>query len=124
MMHISAAGDTLPANLHPLAIVSQGGFSEGGLRGLCRTTFACMVATLGQPHLEDIDGKVNVEWTFRCADGTTFSVYDWKQSAIPVGPYDWHIGGNSDRALEAFTRHTGLPTTQLTYNRAYDYAYS
>lgn len=124
MMHTSAAGGILPANLHPLAIISQGGFSEGCLRGFCRTTFACMVATLGQPHAYDIDGKVNVVWTFRCADGTTFSVYDWKQSAIPAEAYNWHIGGNSPRALDAFTRHTGLPTTPPTYERAYDYAYS
>lgn len=109
------AGGALPANLHPLAVIGQNLEPSGCLQGFCKTTFACMVATLGQPHLEDIDGKVNVEWTFRCADGTTFHVYDWKTSAIPTTEYNWHIGGNSHQSLDAFTRHTGLPTTSLNY---------
>ena len=111
----TAALSELAPNLHPLAVVGHARHASGCLRGFCKTTFACMVATLGQPHSYDIDGKVNVEWAFQCADGTTFHVYDWKTSAIPTTEYNWHIGGNSHQSLDAFTRHTGLPSTSLNY---------
>jgi hypothetical protein len=99
-------------NLHPLAVLGPAENATGSLAGYCRTTYVTLIATLGPPHNHDIDGKVNVEWAFRCADGTTFHVYDWKEPAVPCQEYWWHIGGNNARSLAAFTRHTGLPITR------------
>lgn len=96
-------------NAHPLMVVSAGGCYGGSLAGYCLTTYSALRALLGEPHNKDIDYKVNVEWTFLCQDGTSFSVYDWQEKSIPKGYYWWHIGGNSTRSLEAFTRMTGLP---------------
>lgn len=100
------------SKLHPLAVVGAAEHPSGGLKGYCRTTFACLVAALGQPHT-DYGDKITVEWAFRCANGTTFHVYDWKESSTPTGPYDWHIGGSSEQALAAFERFTGLPVKPL-----------
>jgi hypothetical protein len=103
---------TTNTNLHPLAVLGPATDYGGSLVGYCRTTYATLIATLGPPRNHDIDGKVNVEWAFRCADGTTFHVYDWKLPAVPTDDYHWHIGGNSAQSLKAFARHTGLPTTR------------
>lgn len=96
-------------NAHPLMVVSTGGGYGGSLAGYCLTTYSALRALLGEPHHRDIDYKVNAEWTFLCQNGTSFSVYDWQEKSIPKGDYWWHIGGNSSRSLEAFTRMTGLP---------------
>lgn len=94
--------------LHPLAVLGPATMRDdkGCLQGYCPTTFSVLVALLGEPHARNGD-KVNVEWAFRCNDGTVFTVYDYKQPSIPTGEYRWHIGGTG-RPLEAFTRHTGL----------------
>ncbi len=99
-------------NLHPLAVLGPAEHPSGGLAGYCRTTYAALLALLGPPHQRDIDGKVSVEWAFRCSNGTTFHIYDWKQPRTPKGQYWWHIGGNSAQALAAFSRHTGLPASR------------
>lgn len=100
-------------NLHPLVVLGPADDYGGSLVGYCRTTYATLIATLGPPHQHgSIDDKVNVEWAFRCADGTTFWVYDWKTPAVPIELYDWHIGGNNARSLAAFSRHAGLPITR------------
>ena len=99
-------------NLHPLAVTGPADHPSGSLAGYCETNYATLLALLGDPHQRDIDGKVNVEWAFQCQDGTTFHVYDWKEPCVPTGRYHWHIGGNNPRALDAFHRHTGLPTAE------------
>jgi hypothetical protein len=99
------------SNLHPLAVLGCSNPS-GGLRGYCTTTYANLVALLGEPHVRRGD-KTNVEWSFRCQNGTIFTVYDWKECATPTGDYAWHIGGNSPDTLAAFERHTGLKTQAL-----------
>lgn len=100
------------SKLHPLAVLGRADDPIGGLKGYCCTTFANLVALLGKPHEHDRD-KITVLWAFRCADGTIFHVYDYKESFTPIGPYDWHVGGSSEKALTAFTRFTGLPTKPL-----------
>ena len=95
------------SKLHPLAVLGPAEHPQGGLVGHCRTTYATLVALLGEPHIHCGD-KTTVEWAFRCQNGTVFTVYDWKTCGTPQGPYDWHIGGNSPDALAAFTRFTGL----------------
>lgn len=94
---------------HPLMVVRKSDHPIGCLQGYCWTTFTELVARLGQPHIERGD-KTTVEWHYECQDGTCFHVYDWKEHATPAAPYLWHIGGTSRRALDAFSRHTGLPS--------------
>ena len=86
-------------NAHPLMVVSTGGCYGGSLAGYCLTTYSALRALLGEPHHKDIDYKVNAEWTFLCQDGTSFSVYDWKEKSIPKGDYWWHIGGHQPEAV-------------------------
>jgi hypothetical protein len=105
----------ITSNLHPLAVTGNADYPSGGLQGYCRTNYATLVALLGPPHTRGGD-KTNVEWAFRCNNGSTFHVYDWKLPSTPQGDYDWHIGGSSSSsssALDAFERHTGLGTTSL-----------
>lgn len=104
-----ATQDNTPT-LHPLAVLGRGE-PQGGLQGYCNTTYAALVALLGDPHHRNGD-KTTVEWSFRCANGTEFHVYDWKLEATPMCDYDWHIGGTG-QPLEAFERHTGLRTISL-----------
>ena len=84
------------------------------LMGKVRTTYDNLVEAFGEPTYDEPsgDGKVIVEWTldFRvetdCAidgddfDYVTATVYAWKESSIPYGEYDWHIGGHDFGAVE------------------------
>jgi hypothetical protein len=36
-----------------------------------------------------------MEWE----DGTISTIYCWKVSSIPMGEYNWHIGGFSEKAV-------------------------
>lgn len=98
---------------HPLTIISSGGFYGGCLQGYRRTRYAALLALLGPPHQEDGD-KFHVLWTFQCLDGTSCTVYDYKELVDPrtvaTAEFRFHIGGNSQRSLEAFGRLTGLAT--------------
>lgn len=98
-----------------LAVLGKAEYPSGCLRGYCRTTYALLVALMGEPHTRSGD-KTNVEWAFRCNDGSSFHVYDWKEPAVPKDTYLWHIGGSSDRALAAFHRFTGLLITPMYPN--------
>lgn len=111
---------TTPDSRYPaLAVLGKAHDPSGTcLRGYCHTTYDILHALMGPPHLLSGD-KTNVEWAFRCNDGTIFTVYDWEESAIPAGRYAWHIGGSSDAALRAFHRFTGLNITPL-YNTNYE----
>jgi hypothetical protein len=100
-------------NLPPLAVLGRAKYPQGSLQGYCTTTYAALVALLGEPHIRCGD-KTTVEWAFCCNDGTVFTVYDWKLSATPLNEYQWHIGGNG-QALAAFQRFTGLQTIPHLY---------
>ena len=80
------------------------------LQGVVRCTYAQLIAALGAPHWQDNSDKTQVDWIFRCHDGTVWTVYDWKEPA-PLQPdqeYTFHIGGKDPRALEAFDQYSGL----------------
>lgn len=98
--------------LPPLAVLGKADYPSGCLRGYCHTTYSVLLHLLGQPHATGGD-KTNVEWAFRCNDGSSFHVYDWEEPAIPTERYAWHIGGSSDRALAAFHRFTGLSVAPM-----------
>jgi len=84
------------------------------LMGKVRTTYDKLVEAFGEPTydaLDSDDGKVVVEWTldFRVEtgeyNGNDFdyipaTIYAWKESSIPCGEYDWHIGGHDYGAVE------------------------
>jgi hypothetical protein len=36
-----------------------------------------------------------MEWE----DGTISTIYCWKLSSVPMGEYNWHIGGFSEKAV-------------------------
>jgi hypothetical protein len=107
--------------LHHLAVLGKALEPSGCLKGYCNTTYDNLVVLLGQPHTR-LGDKTTVEWAFRCNNGTTFHVYDWKLTSTPQGSYDWHIGGSSSSALVAFHRFTGLPVTPLDVE-SYQVAY-
>ena len=84
------------------------------LMGKVRTTYENLVDAFGEPTYDAShsgDGKVIVEWTldFRVEtgeyNGNDFdyipaSIYAWKESSVPYGEYDWHIGGHDYGAIE------------------------
>jgi hypothetical protein len=82
-----------------------------GLQGYVNTTYADIVAAFGEPTYTHGD-KTNVEWNLEFviklqdAPGSFIeevvvaTIYDWKRPSIPMGEYDWHIGGFSTQVIE------------------------
>jgi hypothetical protein len=84
------------------------------LMGTVRTTYSNLVDAFGEPTYDAShsgDGKVCVEWTldFHVVtgeyNGNDFdyipaTIYAWKESSIPCGEYDWHIGGHDYGAVD------------------------
>jgi len=77
------------------------------LVGYVRTTFAELVAKLGEP-LDGCD-KSTAEWYIEFADGSVATIYDWKLSATPTYEYDWHIGGHDRSVVDKLSDALGLP---------------
>lgn len=85
--------------------------SGTSLMGYVKATYSEIVALFGEPHLGPSgDGKVNVEWhvefavhddEFETDDIYVATIYDWKEAEVPIGAYEWHIGGHSRDALYA-----------------------
>ena len=76
------------------------------LVGNVNSTYAELVQVFGEPTLLGGD-KTTAEWQIRfnvMEDGDTdttdvvATIYDWKEYDTPMGPYDWHVGGNSANA--------------------------
>jgi hypothetical protein len=78
------------------------------LQGYIKTTYDELVNVFGKPTTLEGD-KVNVEWTIKFSDGTVATIYDWKLSETPMGVYDWHIGGHTQRAVELVTNCMPVP---------------
>ena len=74
------------------------------LQGYIETTYDELVKVFGKPtELEGDGDKVTVEWILQFSDGTVATIYDWKLSETPMGVYNWHIGGRSQRAVDLVT---------------------
>jgi hypothetical protein len=72
-----------------------------GRMGLVYTTFDKLKSVFGEPSYSNGDwDKVNAEWVVRFNDGLIATIYDYKTSEIPMGLYDWHIGGNKPEVVE------------------------
>jgi hypothetical protein len=58
------------------------------------------------------DGKLTVSWGIRFADGTGAEIYDYKRYELGTPgmdeQYDWHIGGESFRAVELVAQALGV----------------
>lgn len=78
----------------------------GSLTGYINTTYATLVAKLGEPIRYDwheTDGKVRVEWIITVVtefDASVVAIYDWK-SAQPIEEItEWNVGGNTIAARD------------------------
>lgn len=70
------------------------------LMGCVTATYDELVNVFGREHFgQSGDGKVNAEWCLEFVDGTIATIYDYKESSIPLLEYDWHIGGKSKLAV-------------------------
>ena len=72
-------------------------------QGCIETTYDELVKVFGEPT-EFEGGKVTVRWILQFSDGTVATIYDWKLLETPMGVYNWHIGGMSQRAVELVTQ--------------------
>ena len=70
------------------------------LKGSIETTFSALTRLFGEP-LEGDDYKVSGEWIFKGPNGSVFTVYDWKSTAL----YDTDLPSVAD------FRATSKPST-------------
>ena len=58
------------------------------------------------------DGKLTVSWCIRFEDGTGAEIYDYKRYELGTPGMnertDWHVGGNSFRAVELVAAELGV----------------
>ena len=80
---------------------SHGDFSLANgtsFQGSMNITYLELVAKLGLPSFESIDGKTQAQWVicFTLDDGHTLvaTVYDWKEHRAVDQVTCWHIGGH------------------------------
>lgn len=74
------------------------------LQGYVTTTFDKLNDVFGEPlYPNSGDGKVICEWVLEWEDGTISTIYCWKLKTVPLGEYNWHIGGNSQKAVDYVT---------------------
>jgi hypothetical protein len=69
------------------------------LQGYITAYFHQLVEVFGQPDITRGD-KTTAEWCLEFEDGTVATIYDWKEYDTPMGKYSWHIGGNSNLAVD------------------------
>ena len=69
-------------------------------QGVIVTTYAELVAALGEPHYNDGD-KTTAEWDFVTDKGIVFTIYDYKEDSTPLFEYEWHIGGMDQQVIDA-----------------------
>lgn len=82
-------------------------FNGTCLQGYVTTTYNTLVKELGEP-ITDIE-KSTAHWNIQAPDGTVATIYDWKNWHTPMGEYEWHIGGHSERALLLVEFLLGIP---------------
>lgn len=76
------------------------------LQGYIHATYAELVDFFGEPLASGVAYPI-AEWIFQFEDGTVATLYDWKLSEpianYPLEEYEWHIGGNNQKAVEYLT---------------------
>lgn len=75
------------------------------LSGYVTSTYDELVAVFGEPTFTDSDPheKVQCEWVLRIGD-VVATIYNWKTGFVPLGVYEWHIGGFDRGEVEAVQR--------------------
>lgn len=68
------------------------------LQGYMQAYYHQLVEVFGEP--EGGGDKTTVEWCLEFEDGTVATIYDWKEYETPMGKYNWHIGGRSQKAVD------------------------
>ena len=89
--------------------ITRGNNAVGtSLQGYVQTTYMDLVAAFGEP--DEAGDKTTASWVLELCDEENdderivVTIYDWKESETPYLMYDWHIGGNNHRAVEALKR--------------------
>lgn len=72
------------------------------LQGYVQAYYHQLVEVFGEP--EGGGDKTTVEWCLEFEDGTVATIYDWKEYDTPMGLYSWHIGGESNLAVDRVTQ--------------------
>ena len=72
------------------------------LQGYMQAYYHQLVEVFGEP--EGGGDKTTVEWCLEFEDGTVATIYDWKEYETPLGNYNWHIGGRSQKAVDRVMR--------------------
>ena len=79
------------------------------LQGYIYTTFEELVRTFGEPLFSQSKGnatdKTTCEWQLRFDDGTQCTIYDYRERRTPKDAYEWHVGGQTARAVDLVTEH-------------------
>lgn len=78
------------------------------LKGYIAVTHRELVAAFGAPHGRSPDDKSDAQWFIEYADGTTASVYNYKNGPAYLGRrgtpvtdiIEWNVAGFEDRALD------------------------
>ena len=83
--------------------------STGGtyLQGYVRASYKQLLKVFGEPHGND-GYKTGFEWSFKFADGTVATIYNWKNGHNYLGEAEgleldditeWHVGGFNEKAV-------------------------
>ena len=88
---------------------NDGNVNLGGtsLQGEIICPYSKLVELFGEPTTGD-EYKIDAEWELEFEDGTIATIYNWKSGKNYLGKHgtptvhitEWHIGGNSERAVE------------------------
>ena len=102
-----------------LQVEQSDSISGTSLKGYVNTTYDDLVDRFGEPTYTNGD-KITAEWALEFKvldedaednddfDYVTATIYDWKETATPMGKYNWHIGGFDSRAVEAVEKALGV----------------
>jgi hypothetical protein len=87
------------------------------LKGKVETTFDRLEEAFGEPIYPDsFDQKVICEWVLEFEDGLIATIYCWKVKSVPLGEYDWHIGGHSERVVDYVKNILLMKRVEYTLN--------
>jgi len=107
-------------------LVTKATFDEvvgTSFQGRIQSSFDDLVDLLGSPHylftrdepIGNEPDKVRCEWHLKI-DGIVVTIYDWKTDPTPIPAItEWHIGGNSIRAVNKFIYLQGMRLDQFDF---------
>jgi hypothetical protein len=117
----------LEQNFVPSSLFTTKDVEIGGThgQGSIIATREEMMKTFGAPTYCEWDSgdKTTIEWDVKFNDGTIATIYDWKRCYYgeendPIGlfeEFEWNIGGNSEKAVEAVRMALALRNERKIY---------